>query len=343
MGGQTALDQVSTKSGKFERKASTFRDFVEEGGKFPPASGRYHLYVSKACPWATRTLQFLALKGLEGAIEVHSVHPTWRRTKPELDEHCGWHFVDAEARSFVDDTGKSFSTQGCTADGLNGCKTMRDLYDLAVKGEWTKSSFTTPVLWCSEEKTIVNNESSEICRMLNSSFNAIATNPGLDLYPSHLSERVAELEPFIYDKINNGVYKCGFATTQEAYDEAVEALFAALDVVEELLDRSRFLCGAEITGIDIWLFNTLVRFDPVYYIYFKCSKKSIMLEYPNLSNYVRDLYQVKEIGKTIDLWNIRTHYFTSHRKLNPYAIVPSMPDRVDLDAPHDRGSRTYAQ
>ena len=204
--------------------------------------------------------------------------------------------------------------------------------------------------------------------MLNSSFNAIATNPGLDLYPSHLSERVAELEPFIYDKINNGVYKCGFATTQEAYDEAVEALFAALDVVEELLDRSRFLCGAESTGIDIWLFNTLVRFDPVYYIYFKvskatpffallflfllttcvfltcqCSKKSIMLEYPNLSNYVRDLYQVKEIGKTIDLWNIRTHYFTSHRKLNPYAIVPSMPDRVDLDAPHDRGSRTYAQ
>ena len=328
----SALNQVS-KSGKLERKQSVFRDFVEEGSD----PSRYALYVSKACPWATRTLQFLKLKGIE--MDVLSVHPTWRRTRPTdpNDSHAGWHFLESDDQDrYVDDHGRSYSAQGCTADTLNGCKTMRDLYDLAEEGNFTRSAFTTPVLWDKVNKTIVNNESSEICRMLNTSFNGFASKD-VDLYPAHLEDKISELEKWIYSDINNGVYKCGFCQSQEAYDEAVGTLYEALDRVEEILGTSRYLCGSSVTGVDIWLINTLVRFDPVYVVYFKCSRKCIR-EYHNISNYVRDLYQIPESGSTIDFWNIRTHYFTSHNHLNPFAIVPTMPD-FDYNGSHDRAER----
>jgi len=337
---QTALDQISVK-GKFERKESQFRNFVgkEESNKFQPERNRYHLYISRACPWANRTHQFVNLKGLQDVIQIHSVHPTWRRTRPEEDSHSGWHFVGEGEEEYVDDFGRSHSTQGCTPDRLNGCKTVRELYDLAAGGTWDKSAFTTPVLWCSKEKTIVNNESSEICRMLNNSFNEFAKNKHVDLYPDRLSEKIAELEGWVYHDINNGVYKCGFASSQEAYDEAVGTLFGALDRVEAVLDKSRYLAGDQITGIDVWLFNTLIRFDAVYVVYFKTCKKCLR-EYHNILNYLKDLYQVPEIGETVDFWNIRTHYFTSHPKLNPHGIVPPMPD-VDYNSQHDRATRKY--
>ena len=309
-----------------------FRDWVNkaEGSRFKPEANRYALYVSKACPWANRCLHFLSLKGLEHAIDVYSVHPTWGDTKPQVDGHRGWHFAEEGA-----------NVPGVTTDGLNGCKTMRDLYDLAVKGVWDKSAFTTPVLWCKQEATIVNNESSEICRMLNSEFEDVARNKGVDLYPPQLADKVKELERWVYNDINNGVYKCGFATSQGAYEEASAALFAALDRVEEILGGTRYLAGDSLTGVDVWLFNTLVRFDPVYVVYFKTCKRTIS-SYHNITNYIRDLYQTQRLGKDVDMWNIRTHYFTSHPKLNPYGIVPVMPDGVDYAAAHDRATREYS-
>ena len=356
----TALDTYS-KERKFVRKESTFRRSVGEEG-FPAEKGRYHLYVSLACPWATRCLQFRNLKGLEHVLEVSFVHPTWERTRPDdpEDTHCGWVFDPKDESK---------------TDGLNGCRSIRDLYDLAVRGEYTASTFTTPVLWCSKEKTIVNNESSEICRMLNKEFDAFAARAGLDLYPDRLEKKIRELEKWIYHDINNGVYKSGFARSQEAYDEAVTKLFEALERVESILSQSRYLCGDALTGIDIWLFNTLIRFDAVYVVYFKCSKKCIR-EFPNMFNYMKEIYQasnmvvatnvlffssfrsfsipsfllilltiiffdeqIPEIHKTIDFKDIRTHYFTSHSHLNPFRVVPISP-HVDLMESHDR-ERAY--
>ena len=338
----TAVDQV--KNGKFARKESVFRDWVttEAGGKskFPAEANRYHLYISLARPWATRCLAFIYLKGLEDVIGVSSVHPTWKRTRPndDTDQHSGWVFADPD-NDFEDDSGNMRSAQACTLDTLNGCSSVRDLYDLAVRGIYNKSAFTTPVLWCSKEKTIVNNESSEICRMLNTQFQDFAKNKDLDLYPEKHAAKIKDLEHWIYHDINNGVYKCGFAKTQEAYNEAVTTLFKALDKVESLLEKSRYLCGDELTGIDIWLYMTLVRFDPVYVVYFKTSKRCIR-EYHNLFNYVKDLYQTYPgIAKSTNMYHIRTHYFTSHPHLNPYGIIPHMPD-MDYTESHDR-DRAY--
>lgn len=334
--------------GAFKRSASSWRHRVTSEGPFKPELGRYHLYVSLACPWANRCLAFRKLKGLEHALEVHVVHPTWKRTKPEEegpDGHSGWVFADP-SKVFYDDYERTFNTDGCTLDTLNGCETVRALYDLACSREDEKDGirsvkkFTVPILWDSKSGRIVNNESSDICYMMDDvqGLGALSKQPRIArLYPPELAAEMAELEQFIYHKINNGVYKCGLSTTQEAYEEASTALYAALDRVNERLATSRYLMGDELTGIDVWLLMTLVRFDCVYVSYFKCTRKCIR-EYEHIWPYVRDVWQsYPEIAETIDFGHIRTHYFTSHTKLNPFAIIAAMPD-MDLDAPHGRES-----
>jgi len=340
-GPRTSLDETS--SGQFKRTQSHFRNAIlnkskmaaqRKDGKdatlyFPAEPGRYHLYVSYACPWANSVLAMRALKGLEDTIPVHVVHPTWGRTRPETptDGHMGWVFGDAGY-----------------SDGLNGCQSIRDLYETATavkKGlAPLGTKFTVPVLWCSTEKTIVNNESIEICKMLNSEFDEFAKHSDVDLYPEELMNDIDSVLEWIYDDINNGVYKCGFATSQDAYDANVSNLFNSLERVEDILSRQRYLCGSTMTLADIRLFMTLVRFDEVYVVYFKCTKKCLR-EYPALFNFVKEMYQNPKIRQDIHLDEIRTHYYTSHEKLNPYAIVPIRP-HSDYDAPHDRDSKDYS-
>jgi len=227
----------------------------------------------------------------------------------------------------------AFTNEGCVPDTVEGCTYVRDLYDIAGAPPGTR--FTVPVLWDKQRRTIVNNESSEILRMLNSGFNHLASNPGLDLYPEHLRAAVDEANAWTYDGINNGVYRCGFATQQGAYDEAEAELFAALDRAEGVLSKQRYIAGDTLTEADVRLFMTLVRFDEVYVVYFKTNRRCIR-EYPNLSNYTRDVYQQPGVKETINMKHIKEHYFTSHPQLNHYAIVPRGPG-TDFDAPHDRG------
>jgi putative glutathione S-transferase len=270
--------------------------------------GRYHLYVSLACPWAHRTLIFRALKGLDNAISVSIVDP--------LMLEDGWAFSDFP---------------GCVPDTVNHARYLREVY--AKADSRYSGRVTVPVLWDRETGTIVNNESSEIVRMLNSEFEDIARLHE-DYYPQPLRAEIDAVNQLVYKNINNGVYRCGFATTQEAYDGAFDALFSALDELEARLDRSRYLVGDRITEADWRLFPTLVRFDAVYYGHFKCNLRRIG-DYPNLSNYLRDLYQVPGIAETVDMSHIKRHYYASHRHINPTGIVPKGP-QIDFSAPHDR-------
>ena len=226
--------------------------------------------------------------------------------------------------------------RGCTPDVLYGSKYVRDLYDKVGAPAGTR--FTVPILWDKKTHRIVSNESSEIIRDLNSRFNDFAKNPKLDLYPESLRAEIDSVNEWIYHDINNGVYKCGFAVSQAAYDEAVTNLFNALDKVEAILSARRFIAGDVLTEADVRLFCTLVRFDEVYVVYFKTNKKCIR-EYPNMSNYVRDVYQTEGMKKSVNMWHIKTHYFTSHPVLNANAIIPAGPDWWDLDAPHDRAAK----
>jgi len=328
-----SLDEVS-KGGAFERKESQYREIVSnEHAEFKPESGRYHLFVSLACPWANRCVAIRALKQLENHIGLTVVHPTWKKTKENDDEdaHAGWWFYDSK----TDAPFKSRNGHGSFHfDGLTPCpfadkqgnkiKSIRDLYD---SQDDTSGKFTVPVLWDTKNHCIVNNESSEIILMLNSQFaDAFGSGPykDLDLYPAHLREEIDGLNDWIYPGINNGVYRCGFAKTQEAYEDAFETLFSALDRLEKHLATRRFLCeGGQITTADIRLFMTLARFDEVYVVYFKTNKK-FLVQYPNIRQYMRDMYSVCDgrIGKTIDMDHIKTHYFTSHPQLNTYAIIP---------------------
>jgi glutathionyl-hydroquinone reductase len=326
-GPRTALAETDAK-GSFVRKESTFRNFIEKGGKFEPEAGRYHLYVSLACPWANRCVAAMRLKGLEDTIGLSITHPTWKRTRPDKkdpeDHHTGWFFASPEDPPVSNSQGMgSFDCSGCIPDTVNGVKFVRDLYELAQD---TSGKYTVPVLWDKKEKTIVNNESSEILRMFNSAFNDFAKNPELDLYPEELRGEIDALNEWIYPNINNGVYRCGFATTQEAYNIAFNDLFSALDKVEELLSKRRYIAGGDtITEADIRLFMTLIRFDPVYVVYFKTDKKAIR-EYPNISEYVKDIYSTPGIKESISIDHIKKHYFTSHPKLNAYAIIPGGPE-----------------
>ncbi|GLC40101.1 hypothetical protein PLESTM_000993200 [Pleodorina starrii] len=317
---RTALDETST-TGEFKRTDAGFRSKIERGGRFEAEAGRYHLYISLACPWACRCLTVLYMKGLEDAIGVSVTHPTWQRTRPHdpADEHIGWVFRAPTDPPLASSTGfGSFGCEGCVPDTVNGTAFVRDLYEMAND---TTGKYSVPVLWDTKERTIVNNESSEILRMLNSEFNHVAKNPGLDLYPEALRAAIDDLNSWIYPSINNGVYRCGFATSQAAYDTAFEELFSALDRVEGILSSQRYLAGDALTEADVRLFQTLIRFDPVYVVYFK-TNKCFLREYPNIAGYVRDLYGTPGVAAAVHMGHIKTHYFTSHPRLNPYAVIP---------------------
>jgi putative glutathione S-transferase len=299
-------------NGKFVRQDSMFRDTIssEADSKFKPEKGRYHLYVSLACPWAHRTLIFRALKGLEEYIDVSVVSPDM------LDK--GWVFDGYE---------------GASKDHLFGFDYMHQVYTKA-KVDIT-SRVTVPVLWDKKHNTIVNNESAELIRIFNSAFNEL-TGSTQDYYPEHLREEIDKVNEYVYHNVNNGVYKAGFATTQEAYEEAVKALFDALDKIEERLSAKRYLVGDTLTEADWRLFTTLIRFDPVYVGHFKCNLKRIA-DYPALSNYVKELYQMDGIAQTTNFDHIKRHYYFSHTMINPTQVVPKGPV-MDLESPHNRGA-----
>lgn len=308
--------EVETGSGEFVRKDSQFRHWVTADGQPGPTGeggfvaepGRYHLYVSYACPWANRTLIFRKLKNLEDVISVNIVHP---HMGPK-----GWDFRDFPA---------------ATGDTINGFDYMYQVYQRADQDY--SGIVTVPVLWDKHRNTIVNNESSEIIRMFNSAFNAWGDST-VDLYPEQLRPEIDEINAIIYDKINNGVYRTGFARNQQAYEKAFDELFATLDDLEIRLSGQRFLVGNLITEADWRLFVTLVRFDAVYVGHFKCNLRRIA-DYPNLSNYLRELYQWPGIAETVNMVHIKQHYYYSHTDVNPTRIVPKGPE-LDFDAPHNR-------
>ncbi|QAX28042.1 glutathione S-transferase family protein [Leisingera sp. NJS204] len=309
---------TKSNGGAFKRSESQFRNWITADGSagpsgkggFPAASGRYHLFVSLACPWAHRTLIFLKLKGLEDHISFSVVHPDM------LGE--GWTFDRDD--------------HGATGDTLFGSSHMHQIYTRADAGYTGR--VTVPVLWDKEQNTIVSNESAEIIRMLNSAFNGITGNTG-DYWPEELREPIEAVNARIYSTINNGVYKCGFATTQEAYDTAVKPLFESLDWLEDLLSQHRYLLGDRVTEADWRLFTTLLRFDPVYHVHFKCNRKRLA-DYPNLWAYTRELYQWPGVAETVGMQHIVRHYYYSHDTINPHRIIPVNPD-IDWQEPHRRG------
>jgi len=304
--------------GDFKRMESTFRNWITADGSagatgtggFKAEADRYHLYISAACPWAHRTVIFRKLKQLEDVIGLSIVEPDM------LDK--GW----------------SFSKQGDYVDHLHAYKYMHQIYTRADK-EFT-GQITVPVLWDKKLNTIVNNESSEIIRMLNSAFNQF-TEVKTDYYPQSLRQKIDAVNKPIYNNINNGVYRCGFATTQAAYERAFDRLFNELDKLEQNLSGNRYLLGNQITESDWRLFTTLIRFDAVYVGHFKCNLKRIA-DYPNLSNYLRELYQVPGIAETIDIDYIKRHYYYSHTGINPTQLIPKGP-ALNFDLPHDRESK----
>ena len=309
-------DGDRTKDGHFVRPATRFRNWVTPDGKAGPSgdagfaaeTGRYHLYVSLACPWAHRTVMFRKLKGLENVISISNVSPDMLKD--------GWTFNKDESSS---------------GDDINGKSKLSEIYVLADPKYSGRVS--VPVLWDKKKKTIVNNESSEIIRMLNSAFDAF-TNVHTDYYPENLRPEIDRINDLVYPNINNGVYRAGFATAQAAYELAFRGVFDTLDELEQILSKQRYLVGSVITEADWRLFSTLIRFDAVYYSHFKCNWRRIS-DYPNLSNYVRDLYQVPGIAETVNLQQIKRHYYNSQRHVNPTGIVPVGP-QLDFAAPHDR-------
>ena len=304
--------------GKFEREAARFRNWVTADGAPGPAgeggfaaeSGRYHLYVSMACPWAHRTLIVRQLKGLGPHIPVSVVHP-------DMVEH-GWEFrPDVQQHQ----------------DRLHDFRFLHQLYTRAAPGYTGR--VTVPVLWDTAKQTIASNESADIIRMFNSAFNGLeGVRAELDYYPESLRGEIDEVNRRVYDTVNNGVYKAGFATDQEVYEQAFGALFDSLDWLEERLSRQRYLVGAQLTEADWRLFTTLIRFDAVYFSHFKCNRQRIS-DYPVLSAYLRDLYQVPGVAETVDIGQIKRHYYVSQRTINPTQIVPVGP-QLDFRAPHGR-------
>jgi putative glutathione S-transferase len=310
-------DTAST-DGAFKRSEAQFRNWITADGRpgpsgrggFAAESGRYHLYVSYACPWAHRTLIFRQIKGLEPHIDVSVVHPDMMGD--------GWTFAtDAE---------------GATGDRQFDLPFARDIYTRA--DPVFTGRVTVPILWDRQDNTIVSNESSEIIRMFNSAFDGMTGNTD-DYWPEDLREAIAPVNDRIYDTLNNGVYRCGFATTQRAYDDAVGPLFDTLDWLEGLLAGNLYLMGDRLTEADWRLFTTLVRFDPVYHLHFKCNRSRIV-DYPNLWAYTRALYQHPGVAETVHFGHIVRHYHYSHDSINPYRIIPINPV-LDFDAPHGRG------
>lgn len=308
--------KAETEDGEFIRHDSQFRHWITADGSAGPSgeggfvaeSGRYHLYISHACPWANRTLIFRELKGLGALISVSVVNP--------IMGPKGWDFTPFE---------------GATEDHLYAAQHMHELYTRS-QADYT-GIVTVPVLWDKKQQCIVNNESSEIIRMFNSAFNHLTGNEN-DYYPAPLHTEIDEVNKRVYDTLNNGVYRCGFASSQKAYERAFDKLFDTLDWLEERLSKQRYLVGKTLTEADWRLFTTLVRFDPVYVGHFKCNRQRIA-DYPNLSNYLRELYQMPGIADTVNLVHIKQHYYRSHESINPSGIVPKGPS-LQYDQPHDR-------
>lgn len=302
--------------GKFERSESQFRNWVTADGSAGPSGvagfkagvGRYHLYVSLACPWAHRTLIFRKLKGLESMISVSVVNPYMR-------EH-GWTFAKDD---------------GVVADPIFQAEYMHQIYTAADPNY--SGRVTIPVLWDKQQNVMVSNESSEIIRMFNSAFDEIGAKPG-DYYPEALRTEIDRINEHVYDSINNGVYKAGFATSQKAYELAVFPLFEALDELEHRLSKQRYLVGDQITEADWRLFTTLIRFDAVYHGHFKCNLKQIE-DYPHVAGYMRELYQWPGVAETVNMRHIKEHYYRSHDTINPTGVVPAGPV-LNFDAPHGR-------
>ncbi|WP_419238824.1 glutathione S-transferase family protein [Photobacterium leiognathi subsp. mandapamensis] len=316
--GKWHTDWYDTKStgGKFERKASSFRNWITKDGSagitgkagFKAEPNRYHLYVSLACPWAHRAIIYRQLKELNAMLPMSVVN------------------------AYMGDNGWNFEAgDGVVADPIFNAQFLHQIYTQADP-DYT-GRVTVPVLWDKQQQTIVSNESADIIRMLNSAFDDLGAAKG-DFYPQALRQQIDELNDFVYANINNGVYRAGFATTQEAYDEAVVALFDALDVIEQRLSTQRYLLGEQITEADWRLFTTLVRFDAVYVGHFKCNLKRIV-DFPHLWGYVRDLYQVDGIAQTVDIDYIKAHYYGSHETINPTRIIPKGPV-LDFLSPHHR-------
>lgn len=302
--------------GRFVRSESQFRNWITADGSagasgragFRAEPGRYHLYVAFACPWAHRTLIMRKLKGLESLISISALNS----------------YMGAEGWTFA-------PGPESIADDVNHAQRLYELYTLADPHYSGRA--TVPVLWDKRERTIVSNESGEIVRMLNSAFNDVGGNDN-DYYPTELRSQIDEWNTFIYPNVNNGVYRAGFATTQEAYEEAATAVFAALDRLDEHLATRRYLTGPRLTEADIRLFTTLLRFDPVYHTHFKCNLRRV-IDYPNLWGFVRDLYQLPGIASTVHIDFIKRHYYGSHANLNPTGIVPIGP-KLDYTTPHGR-------
>ncbi len=316
--GQWQDQWYDTKStgGRFKRDISRFRNWITADGAAGPTgdkgfvaeAGRYHLYVSYACPWAHRTLIFRKLKGLEDMISLSVVH--WYMAEN------GWTFADGD---------------GVVADPIHDANYMYQVYQ-AADASYT-GRVTVPVLWDKQRDTIVSNESADIIRMFNSAFDGIGATAG-DYYPEPLRDEIDEINARVYTTVNNGVYKAGFATTQEAYEEAVEPLFESLEWLDDRLSTRRYLLGERITEADWRLFTTLLRFDPVYVGHFKCNRRRIV-DFEHLWPYVRDLYQVPGVAGTVHMDHIKSHYYASHETINPTRIVPVGPD-IDFSEPHGR-------
>jgi len=340
-----ALNSIETKTGEFKRKTSKHRSKIQkvsngEKVEFPAEAGRYHLHISLACPWADGVLAALFLKGLEDVISYSTVHPTWGKTKPDDpdDTHYGWVYRKPGDEPMKNPLGHgSFvCDDALIPDTVTNVETVRQLYNDCGDDD---GPYSTPLLYDTKTNRIVSNESTDILPMLNSEFNHLAKHPDVNLYPEDekLAEELNELNAnLIYPNINNGVYRCGFAVNQQAYDKAVSEVFEALEIVEEKLSKQRYLGYDKFTWLDLRLFETLIRFDPVYITYFKTNKKRLA-DYPNLLGFCRDVYSMKDIQKTVNMDHIKTHYFASHPKLNHYGIIPTY-DGPDLTAPHDRAS-----
>jgi putative glutathione S-transferase len=310
---RTDAYESTNDDGEFDRQATSFRGDVreEESATFRPASGRYHLYVSRACPWAHRTMVTRRVLGLQDAISMDVVDP--------YRDADGWQFSPSKA--------------GCTVDSVNDADYLREIY-VAADPAFT-GRVTVPVLWDRETETIVNNESEEIIKLLATAFDQYAID-GVDLYPSSLRDQIDETIDAIYDPINNGVYRAGFADTQSAYDTAVGELFDALEYWNEELSSRRWLVDDQFTLADVCLFTTLVRFDEVYHTHFKCNRSRIV-DFDSLWGHTRDVYQIDDVAATVDGDHIKEHYYTTHTDLNPKRIVPAGP-APDFEAGHDRDS-----
>ena len=308
---RTDVQDATNDDGEFERQETTFRDRVRDDpdARFQPEAGRYHLYVSSACPWAHRTLLVRSLKGLTDAISVDVVDP--------YRDDDGWQFTPEK--------------EGCTPDTANGSDYLREVYVAADPD--ANCRVTVPVLWDTEEETIVNNESREILRMFYTAFDDVAERD-VDLCPEGYREEVDRIIDEVYEPINNGVYRAGFAGSQTAYDRAVSELFDALAHWDEVLADQRYLAGDRLTEADICMFTTLVRFDQVYHTHFMCNKRHVH-EYDNLWPYLRDLYQTPGVAETVNMAHIKEHYYTTHPEVTPSRIVAVGPD-LDFDEPHDR-------